>query len=56
MWCVDRPPFDAGETFAACISRVQDEGLKRRLTAIADNVKAEAATMQSVPKPPSSIS
>lgn len=43
MWCVDRPPFDAGETFAACISRVQDEGLKRRLTAIADNVKAEAA-------------
>jgi hypothetical protein len=43
MWCVDRPPFDTGKTFAACISRVQDEDLKRRLTAIADHVKAEAA-------------
>jgi 5-methylcytosine-specific restriction endonuclease McrA len=42
MWCVDRPPFDAGKTFAICISRVQDEDLKRRLTAIADHVKAEA--------------
>jgi hypothetical protein len=43
MWCVDRPPFDAGETFAACISRVQDEDLKQRLTAIADHIEAEAA-------------
>src|ERR1700674_5166055 len=43
MWCVDRPPFDAGETFARCISRVQDGDLKRRLTAIADHVKAGAA-------------
>ena len=43
MWCVDRPPFDAGKTFAACVSRVQDEDLKRRLTAIANDVKVEAA-------------
>jgi hypothetical protein len=44
MWCVDRPPFDAEETFAACISRVQDEDLKSRLTDIADHVKDEAAS------------
>jgi 5-methylcytosine-specific restriction endonuclease McrA len=44
MWCVDRPPFNAGKTFAACISRVQNEDLKRRLVAIADYVKAEAAS------------
>jgi hypothetical protein len=43
MWCVDRPPFDAGETFAACVRRIQDEDLKRHLTAIAEHVKAEAA-------------
>lgn len=44
MWCVDRPPFGAGKTFTACISRVQNEDLKRRLVAIADYVKAEAAS------------
>lgn len=43
MWCVDRPPFDAGETFAACVSAVQNADLKRRLLAIADYVEAEAA-------------
>ena len=42
MWCVERPPFNARETFAACISRVQNEDLKRRLKAIADYVMAEA--------------
>ena len=44
MWCVSRPPFDAGETFAACISKVRDEDLKRRLEKVADRVAAEAAS------------
>ena len=43
MWCVDRPPFEAGKTFAACISRVQDRDLKLRLEGVADHVKDEAA-------------
>lgn len=42
MWCVSRPPFDTDETFAACISRVQDRGLKSRLLAVASHVKTEA--------------
>lgn len=43
MWCVNRPTFSAEDTFAACISRVNNNGLKRRLSAIADLVKTEAA-------------
>lgn len=44
MWRVDRPPFDAGETFAACISRVQDDDLKQRLRNVAHHVEGEAAS------------
>jgi hypothetical protein len=44
MWCVSRPPFDARETFATCISKVRDEDLKRRLRKVADHVAAEAAS------------
>jgi hypothetical protein len=43
MWSVDRPQFQAGETLAACISRVKDIGLKRRLEHIAPHVETEAA-------------
>ena len=43
MWCVDRPQFDAAETFAACIGRVREHDLRRRLEAIADHVAIEAA-------------
>jgi hypothetical protein len=43
MWCVNRPTFDAKNTFVACISRVSDKDLKQRLMAVADHVKAEAA-------------
>jgi hypothetical protein len=43
MWCVDRPPFGAAQTFATCISKVKDGDLKRRLIGIADHVEAQAA-------------
>jgi 5-methylcytosine-specific restriction endonuclease McrA len=43
MWSVGRPPFGARETFAACIARIDDKGLKRRLEDIADQVATEAA-------------
>ena len=42
MWCVGRPQFDATETYALCISRVQNERLKRRLEDISEDI-AEAA-------------
>ncbi|WP_316228902.1 HNH endonuclease signature motif containing protein [Bradyrhizobium sp. SZCCHNR1070] len=43
MWCVNRPAFSAEDTFAACISRIQDKDLKRRLAGVAGHIKAEAA-------------
>jgi 5-methylcytosine-specific restriction endonuclease McrA len=43
MWSVDRPPFDAGETFAVCINRVEDRDLKHRLANVADYIAAQAA-------------
>ncbi len=44
MWCVDRPTFDARETFATCISRIKDAELKTRLENVADHVEIEAAS------------
>src|ERR1700693_5738599 len=44
MWRVSRPPFDAAETFAACISKVRDADLKQRLEKVANYVAAEAAS------------
>lgn len=43
MWCVDRPPYTAMEAFTACISRVQDLELRRRLEGVAEQVVAESA-------------
>ena len=42
MWCTSRPPFTAKDAFAACISRVQDMDLKRRLEFIAEDIEREA--------------
>lgn len=44
MWSVSRPPFSALESFEACIGRVQDPDLKRRLQSVVGHVEAEAAT------------
>lgn len=41
MWCVDRPPFDAAETFATCIHRIEGE-LRDRLENIQGHVANEA--------------
>lgn len=43
MWCVDRPTFDAGETFAKCISRVRNTDLKHRFESVANYIAIEAA-------------
>ena len=42
MWPVEHPDLDAGETFATCISRVQDKTVRGRLTAIRPNIEAAA--------------
>jgi hypothetical protein len=42
MWSVERPEFDATETFELCISRIQNQSLKRRLTEIIEDI-SEAA-------------
>jgi hypothetical protein len=42
MWAVERPPFDAGETFNICISRVQDRGLRDRLRRVRSDIVAAA--------------
>ena len=42
MWPVERPDLDAGETFATCISRVQDKTVRRHLAAIRPNIEAAA--------------
>lgn len=44
MWNVDRPVFDAEHTYTLCISKVQDDDLKTRLTEITDNVVDASAT------------
>ena len=39
MWPVKRPDLDAGEIFAACVSRVKDRTIRRRLKAIRPNIE-----------------
>jgi hypothetical protein len=43
MWAVERPPFDAGETFNICISRVRNLGLRERLRRVRGDIVAAAA-------------
>lgn len=43
MWAVERPPFEAGETFNICISRVQNCDLRDRLRRIRGDVVTAAA-------------
>lgn len=43
MWPVERPELDPGETFTACISRVRDPEMRRRLAAIRPNIETAAA-------------
>ena len=42
MWAVDRPIFDAGETFSTCTSRVRDRDLRDRLRRIKRFIVAAA--------------
>lgn len=42
MWTVVRPTFDAGETFNACISRIQSADLRNRLRSVQPTVVAAA--------------
>lgn len=43
MWAVERPPFDARETFNICISRVRNRDLRDRLRQIRRDIVAAAA-------------
>jgi 5-methylcytosine-specific restriction endonuclease McrA len=44
VWSVGRPPFDAQDTFSACISQIRDGRLKQRLEDAANVVADSAAT------------
>ena len=43
MWSVERPRFDAEETYTLCISNVQDDDLKERLVDITADIAEVAA-------------
>jgi hypothetical protein len=42
MWPVARPRFDAGDTFAICVSQIKNAILRRRLIAIRSNIEVAA--------------
>ena len=43
MWPVERPNIDAGQTFATCVSEIQDGELRRRLLSVQPAIEAAAA-------------
>jgi hypothetical protein len=43
MWTVERPLFDAGETFKICISRIRDVELHKRLVSVHATIAAASS-------------
>jgi hypothetical protein len=42
MWSVEKPTFEAGETFKLCVSRIRDGALRKRLLNVQNNIAAAA--------------
>jgi hypothetical protein len=42
MWTVERPSFDAAETFKTCISRIGDPAFRQRLMTVVPDIEAAA--------------
>ena len=42
MWSVEKPTFEAGETFKLCVSRIRDGALRKRLLNVQANIAAAA--------------
>jgi hypothetical protein len=43
MWPVERPTFDAGDTFQICVSRVRDWAFRRRLIGVRHEIEVASA-------------
>src|SRR5215469_13437287 len=43
MWTVERPTFDASETFKTCISHIKNAGLRKRLISVEPTIAAAAS-------------
>lgn len=43
MWAVERPQFDAGDTYNTCINRVKNRELRDRLRSVRRTIVADAA-------------